>query len=646
MRKIIGILSIFLAFALMGQAQRIKVACVGNSVTYGYGIENRETNCYPAQLQQMLGDAYEVENFGHSGATLLNKGYRPYTQQEAYQKALRFAGDYVIIHLGLNDTDPRAWPNYRDDFVRDYLSLIESFRKANPRCKVWVCRMTPISHRHPRFKSGTRDWYWMEQALIEEIARIAGATLVDLQEGLYDRPDLLPDALHPNAEGAGILARTVYGALTGDYGGLQLPAIYSDRMVLQRDQPLPISGIANQGEKVTVTLAGQRKETVAGTNGKGSVSHLLAAILRQSGYKVGLYTSPHLVDFRERIRVNGQKIPEEYVIDFVERHRSFFETLDPSFFELTSSMAFDYFRAEKVDYAVIEVGMGGRLDSTNIITPILSIITNISLDHTQFLGDTVEKIAFEKAGIIKKDVPALVGEIDRHSVAQVFADAAVKAGTLVYFAQDEGLLKESYLMDTGEWYLDSAEYGQLFGELGGVVQFRNATTVLGAINLLNTVGVNIPTEAVREGFEHVVELTGLMGRWQVLQENPKVVCDTGHNVGGWQYLNIQLEEELKRHKHLFMIVGMVNDKDIDGVLDLMPEKAFYFFTQASVQRAMPAEDFATKAIFHGLSGTICNSVQEAVEKALARAGQDDIIFIGGSTFVVADALPLFLKRDK
>ena len=334
------------------------------------------------------------------------------------------------------------------------------------------------------------------------------------------------------------------------------------------------------------------------------------------------------------------------MVDFVERNRSFFEPLQPSFFELTSSMAFDYFRAEKVDYAVIEVGMGGRLDSTNIITPILSIITNISLDHTQFLGDTVEKIAFEKAGIIKKDVPVLVGEVDRHSVAQVFADAAAKAGTLVYFAQDEGLLKESYLMDTGEWYLDSAEYGQLFGELGGVVQFRNAITVLGAINLLSAAGVNIPVEAIREGFEHVVELTGLMGRWQVLQENPKVVCDTGHNAGGWQYLQIQLEEELKRHKHLFMIVGMVNDKDIDGVLDLMPEKAFYFFTQASVQRAMPAEDFATKAIFHGLSGTICDSVPEAVEKALARAGQDDIIFIGGSTFVVADALPLFLKKDK
>ena len=298
MRKIIGILSIFLAFAFMSQAQKIKVACVGNSVTYGYGIKNRETNCYPAQLQQMLGDAYEVENFGHSGATLLNKGYRPYTQQEAYQKALRFAGDYVIIHLGLNDTDPRAWPNYRDDFVRDYLSLIESFRKANPRCKVWVCRMTPISHRHSRFKSGTRDWYWMEQALIEEIARIAGATLIDLQEGLYDRPDLLPDALHPNAEGAGILARTVYGALTGDYGGLQLPAIYSDRMVLQRDQPLPISGIANQGEKVTVTLAGQRKETVAGTNGKWTVT---LDPLRVSGksYTLTVSTPSRTLNYRD-----------------------------------------------------------------------------------------------------------------------------------------------------------------------------------------------------------------------------------------------------------------------------------------------------------------------------------------------------------
>ena len=392
---------------------------------------------------------------------------------------------------------------------------------------------------------------------------------------------------------------------------------------------------------------------VAGTNGKGSVCADLTAMLMEAGYHVGTFVSPHLTDVTERFLVDGVPVEEAGFSESFARVKAVTDRLmaegyaHPTFFEFVFLMAMDLYGRMKPDFVVLETGLGGRLDTTNVIRhPLACVITSISLDHTQFLGDTVEKIAFEKAGIIKKDVPALVGEVDRHSVAQVFADAAAKAGTLVYFAQDEGLLKESYLMDTGEWYLDSAEYGQLFGELGGVVQFRNAITVLGAINLLSAAGVNIPVEAIREGFEHVVELTGLMGRWQVLQENPKVVCDTGHNVGGWQYLNIQLEEELKRHKHLFMIVGMVNDKDIDGVLDLMPEKAFYFFTQASVQRAMPAEDFATKAIFHGLSGTICDSVPEAVEKALARAGQDDIIFIGGSTFVVADALPLFLKKDK
>lgn len=383
---------------------------------------------------------------------------------------------------------------------------------------------------------------------------------------------------------------------------------------------------------------------VAGTNGKGSVSHLLAAILRESGYKVGLYTSPHLVDFRERIRVNGQKISKEYVIDFVARHRSFFEPLHPSFFELTSSMAFDYFRAEKVDYAVVEVGLGGRLDSTNIITPVLSVITNISLDHTQFLGDTVEKIASEKAGIIKRGVPALVGEKGSDSVAQVFVDAAARAGTSLYFAQDMNLLKEAHLTDAGKWYLDSADYGPLYGELGGVVQCGNAVTVLGAIRLLKAAGTDIPSKAVREGFSHVVELTGLMGRWQVLRQHPKIVCDTGHNVGGWQYLRDQLTEEQKSHAHLYMIVGMVNDKDIEGVLELMPKNASYLFTRASIERAMPAEDFAARAVRHGLSGTTCGSVPEAVETALAQAGKDDMIFIGGSTFIVADALPLFLEE--
>lgn len=261
-----------LLFAATGQAQKIKVACVGNSVTYGYKIENREINSYPAQLQRLLGDGYEVENFGKSGSTLLNRGHRPYARQDEYKAALAFAGDLVVIHLGLNDTDPRDWPNYRDDFVADYLSLIESFRRANPACQLWICRMTPIMHWHPRFRSGTRDWYWMIQEKIEEVARLSGASLIDLQAGLYDRPDLLPDALHPTAEGAGILAQTVYGALTGDYGGVQMPRVYTDEMVLQRGQPLPIAGQADRGERVTVRIGDQQKETVAGADGRWQVT--------------------------------------------------------------------------------------------------------------------------------------------------------------------------------------------------------------------------------------------------------------------------------------------------------------------------------------------------------------------------------------
>lgn len=269
MKKLFFFLALLLATA--GQAQKIKVACVGNSVTYGYKIENREINSYPAQLQRLLGDGYEVGNFGKSGATLLNRGHRPYTQQDEYQAALAFAGDLVVIHLGLNDTDPRDWPNYRDDFVADYLSLIESFRRVNPDCQIWICRMTPIMYWHPRFKSGTRDWYWLIQEKIEEVARLSHATLVDLQAGLYDRPDLLPDALHPTAEGAGILAKTVYGVLTGDFGGLQMPILYSDHMVLQREQPLPVAGVANRGEQIIVRIANQKKEAVADANGRWQV---------------------------------------------------------------------------------------------------------------------------------------------------------------------------------------------------------------------------------------------------------------------------------------------------------------------------------------------------------------------------------------
>ncbi len=384
---------------------------------------------------------------------------------------------------------------------------------------------------------------------------------------------------------------------------------------------------------------------VGGTNGKGSVCHLLAAILRQSGYKVGLYTSPHLVDFRERIRVDGKMITKEYVVDFVERHRAVFEPLHPSFFELTSTLAFDYFRAEKVDFAVVEVGMGGRLDSTNIITPVLSIITNVSLDHTQFLGDTLEKIAFEKAGIIKPCAPALIGEVYTESVREVFRKAAEKNDTEVYFAREARLLNESYQTDAGEWHLSSVEHGQLLGELGGLAQVHNANTVLAAINLLADEGINIPEEAIKEGFRHVVELTGLMGRWQTLHEKPTVICDTGHNTGAWAYLGKQLENVVRHSPHTYMVVGMMGDKDVDGVMSLMPKDAFYFFTQAPMERAMPAEEFAEKATEHGLSGTVCGSVTEAVRRALERAHEDDTVFIGGSTFVVAEALPLFQQQD-
>ncbi|MGM9758933.1 MAG: bifunctional folylpolyglutamate synthase/dihydrofolate synthase [Parabacteroides sp.] len=379
---------------------------------------------------------------------------------------------------------------------------------------------------------------------------------------------------------------------------------------------------------------------VGGTNGKGSVSHLLAATLQQAGYRVGLFTSPHLVDFRERIRVNGKMISESYVVDFVARHRAFFEPLHPSFFELTTALAFDYFRNQSVDIAVIEVGLGGRLDCTNIITPLLSIITNISLDHTQFLGDTVEQIAAEKAGILKPHVPAVIGEVYKESVADVFRETARRVGAPLTFAQETEVLSAAHLGADGYWHLESRDYGPLVGELGGAMQDRNARTVLTALALLQT-QLSIPQEAVRQAFRQVVELTGLMGRWQTLQKKPHVICDTGHNTGGWAYLSTQLEEATRHYRKLWMVVGMVNDKDISGVLALMPKQAHYLFTQAAIPRALAAEEFARQATAQGLEGCICPTVAEAVRKAQAQAGPDDLIFIGGSTFIVAEAIPLF-----
>lgn len=273
MKSKLFILSGLIICAMFSPAQtKIKVACIGNSVTYGYTLPNREQNAYPFQLQRMLGDKYEVGNFGKSGATLLTKGHRPYIEQEEYKKALEFAADLVVIHLGLNDTDPRDWPNYRDDFVQDYLHLIASFRKVNPNCKIWICQLSPITNRHARFRSGTRDWYGKIQKAIENIAEHSDVRLIDFENGLYNHPDLLPDALHPNVVGAGILAKTVHSALTGDFGGLQLPMLYSDNMVMQRNIFLPITGTANAGEIVLVKIAKQQIITTAGADGKWIVT--------------------------------------------------------------------------------------------------------------------------------------------------------------------------------------------------------------------------------------------------------------------------------------------------------------------------------------------------------------------------------------
>lgn len=358
---------------------------------------------------------------------------------------------------------------------------------------------------------------------------------------------------------------------------------------------------------------------VAGTNGKGSCSHTLAAVLQEAGYKVGLYTSPHLVDFRERIRVNGVPVPEEYVIRFVEEERSFFEPLHPSFFELTTAMAFRYFADERVDVAVVEVGLGGRLDCTNIIRPDLCVITNISFDHVQFLGDTLEKIAREKAGIIKRGVPVVIGETTPET-RPVFEAKAKETDAPIYFAED----------------CDREDYPDIEFELKGLYQKKNKQTLLTALPMLKEAGYHIDEQAVRSGFAHVTSLTGLMGRWQKLQNSPTLVCDTGHNVGGIRYIVEQLKKE--KYRRLHIVMGMVNDKDVRGVLGLMPKEAVYYFTQASVKRAMPAGRLKELGLEAGLRGECYADVPAAVRAAQKESLPEDFIFVGGSSFIVADLL--------
>ena len=373
---------------------------------------------------------------------------------------------------------------------------------------------------------------------------------------------------------------------------------------------------------------------VAGTNGKGSCSHTLAAILQCAGYKTGLYTSPHLIDFRERIRVNGEPISKLFVTNFIEQHKSFYEPIHPSFFELTTAMAFDYFANQHVDVAVIEVGLGGRLDCTNIIHPDLCVITNISFDHVQFLGNTLAKIAGEKAGIIKENVPVVIGETNKET-RPIFDLKAKEMNAPIYFAEDEQLLISATPNQKGFLY-QTKNYTNLQGELGGFCQIKNTNTLLSALQRLKEIGYHINETDIRNGFMQVSELTGLMGRWQKISNHPTVVCDTGHNIGGFQYITSQLKRQ--SYRILRIVFGMVNDKDIRGVLKMLPKEAVYYFTQASVKRAIPAKELQALAASYQLQGECYPTVKEALEEARKDSLETDFIFIGGSSFIVADFL--------
>lgn len=371
---------------------------------------------------------------------------------------------------------------------------------------------------------------------------------------------------------------------------------------------------------------------IAGTNGKGSTAHTIAAVLQCAGYRVGLFTSPHLIDFRERIRVNGEMISENEVINFVERFKSLNFSPAPSFFELTTIMAFEWFASSKVDIAVIETGLGGRLDSTNIITPDLSIITNISFDHVNLLGNTLPQIAYEKAGIIKEGIPVVVGEAQDPAVKEVFITAAKNKGSEIFFADENAMFSASMLPEAIK-YKDSP-YGDFIGALSGECQIKNTSTIITALRQLEKIGWVITDSNVKEGFAKVNELTGLMGRWMIMSHNPKIICDTGHNIGGWKYIS----NALKDIPDLHIVIGFVNDKDVTGILALMPKNAHYYFTRASVTRSMSEETLQILAQKEGLKGEAYSNVPLAVNTAMENVTTEGTIFVGGSTFIIADFL--------
>jgi dihydrofolate synthase/folylpolyglutamate synthase len=375
---------------------------------------------------------------------------------------------------------------------------------------------------------------------------------------------------------------------------------------------------------------------IGGTNGKGSSSHMLAAILQTAGYKTGLYTSPHLRDFRERIRINGQMIPEQEVIDFVNSHQALFEEINPSFFEATVGLAFDYFAKQQVDIAIIEVGLGGRLDSTNVINPLLSLITNIGLDHQDILGTTLREIASEKAGIIKSSTPIIVNE-KQAEIADVFENKAIEANAKILFASDCWTItpKETAPLLVVNAH-SSKQNLELVLDLRGSYQVKNLAGVLTTVDELRLQGFKISEEHLKTALKQVTSLTGLQGRWQTLQQQPLVICDTGHNEDG-------VKEVLKNitntpHQNLHIVWGMVKDKDVTKILELLPKKANYYFCQPNIPRGKPTEQLAQEAQKYQLKGQAYASVAEAYQQALSHAKPNDLVFVGGSTFVVAEVL--------
>ncbi len=427
---------------------------------------------------------------------------------------------------------------------------------------------------------------------------------------------------------------------TLDYLYSQLPMFHrigSAAYKANLDNTIAICDLLNNPQNKFKTIH------VAGTNGKGSTSHMIAAVLQSAGYKVGLYTSPHLKDFRERIKINGKMIERKFVSDFVTAHKKNFERIQPSFFEMTVGLAFDYFSKQGVDIAVIEVGLGGRLDSTNVIRPLLSVITNISYDHQNLLGSTLPEIAAEKAGIIKPGIPVVIGETQKE-VRQVFLNKAEECKSPIYFADKYYRLKElGQVSQGGKLFLSANVYRQsklfrkkLYCELPGYYQLKNISTVFMAIDVLNRFGDAITDEQMDFGIKNVIAQTGLSGRWQVLSKKPLSIADTGHNEAGIKEVLRQIK--LTPHKDLHIVLGMVNDKDITKILQLLPPKATYYFCKPAIPRGLDQLVLMEQARVAGLKGMAFKSVKEAFKAAQSRAGKADLVFVGGSTFVVGEVI--------